>query len=97
MAVGNRGRPVCIAAIDFRVDPDQELYCEFYKACGTLTSSDIRKLARTLGIAESTIRFWKKTTTFPVTRGTAKRVIQWVKEGKPVEFRTQAQIVTSSY
>jgi len=86
-----------MAAIDLRVDPDQELYYEFYKACQTLDSSDIRKLAKTLRIAESTIRFWKKTTTFPVTRGTAKHVIQWVREGKPVEFRTQAQIADTMY
>jgi hypothetical protein len=97
MAVSARGRPVCIAALDFRHDPDQELYDEFYRACRTLSCSDIRKLARALRIDESTVRCWKKTKTFPVTRGTAKRVIKWVEEGKPIEFRTQAQIAASSY
>lgn len=97
MAVNTRGRPICMAAIDFANDPDKELYDKFYEACKTLSCSDIRKLARALDINECTIRYWRKTKTFPVTRGTARRVIQWVEEGKPVEFRTQAQIATSSY
>jgi hypothetical protein len=97
MAVSNRGRPVCMAAIDFRLDPSQELYDRFYKACRTLDRSDIRKLARALHISERTVIYWKQTTTFPVTRGTAERVIQWVNEGKPVEFKTQAQIAAAIY
>jgi hypothetical protein len=86
-----------MAAIDFRLDPSQELYDRFYKACQALDYSDIRRLARTLGIDESTIKYWKQTKTFPVTRGTAKRVIQWVNQGKPVEFKTQAQIAAAIY
>lgn len=97
MAVNTRGRPICMAAIDFRSDPDKELYEKFYEACQMLSRSDIRKLARALDVNERTILYWKETKTFPVTRGTAKRVIQWVEEGKPIEFRTQAQIAASMY
>jgi hypothetical protein len=75
-----------MAAIDFANDPDQKLYDKFYEVCATLNYSDMRKLARGLRIDESTVRYWKATKTFPVTRSTAQRVIQWVEEGKPVEF-----------
>jgi len=101
MALSNRGRPICRAAIDFSVDPDKELYDDFYRACQTMGCVDIRRLAKALGIAESTIRFWKTTKTFPVTRGTAKYVIQWVEQGKPIEFVIQTpegeQILRRSY
>lgn len=98
MAVqSNAGRPVCMADIDFSHDPDQELYDRFYEVCRTLSCTDMRKLARGLQVTLATVYFWKGGNSFPVTRGTAKWVIQWVEEGKPVKFMTQAQIATSVY
>jgi len=86
MAVNTRGRPICRAVIDFAHDPDEELYDRFYKACRTLSCSDMRKLARGLRVRLATIYFWRAGRTFPVTKGTAGFVIRWVEEGKPVEF-----------
>ena len=98
MAVSSKvGRPVCMADIDFSRDPDQELYDRFYQVCRTLSCSDMRRLARGLRVTWATVYFWKKGKNFPATRGTAKLVIQWVEEGKPVKFMTQAQIAASVY
>jgi hypothetical protein len=98
MAISSKvGRPVCIAAIDFSYDLDQELYDRFYKACRTLNCCDIPKLAKALKISERGVWYWKEGKRFPETRGTAGWVIRWVEEGKPIEFRTQAQIAASVY
>jgi hypothetical protein len=97
MAVGARGRPVCVAAIDLTHDPDQVLYEEFYRACQSLDYADMRRLAKALGLDERAVRLWKNGQTFPATRGTAWRVIQWVRQGKPIKLRTQAEIAASMY
>lgn len=98
MAVNSKaGRPICRAVIDFSHDPDQELYNRFYGVCRTLSCSDMRRLARALRVNLATVYFWKQGHTFPVTRGTAKWVIQWVEEGKPVEWVSQADIAAGMF
>jgi len=86
MAVNTRGRPICRAVIDFRDDPDQELYKRFYEVCRTLSCSDMRKLARGLRVTLSTVYFWKQGRSFPMAEGTARLVMGWVERGKPIEF-----------
>jgi len=86
MAVNTRGRPICRAVIDFAHDPDAELYDRFYKACQSLSCSDMRKLARGLDVTLATVYFWKQRHCFPVAEGTARLVIRWIEGGKPIEF-----------
>jgi len=86
MAVNTRGRPICRAVIDFAHDPDEELHERFYKACQTLTCSDMRKLARAFRISLAAVYYWKLRTYFPEREGMAVLVIRWVEQGKPIEF-----------
>lgn len=85
------GRPYHIAEIDFRHDPDQELYDRFYVACAQLCYSDTVKLSRALGVNVVTIRLWKAKRTFPARRGMAQQVIDWVAKGKPERIIKQAE------
>ena len=85
------GRPYHRADIDFRHDPDEELYERFYRACDTLRYFDTVLLSRTLGVHLVTIRLWKAHKTFPSRRGMAHQVIAWVNNGKPQLVITQAQ------
>jgi hypothetical protein len=85
------GRPYHVADIDFRHDPDQELYDRFYEACRDLSYFDTVLLGRALGVALNTIRLWKAGQTFPARRGIAQQVIDWVTRGKPEKVITQAE------
>jgi hypothetical protein len=88
------GRPYHIADIDFRHDPDQELYDRFYGACAQLHYFDTVLLSRALGVSLVTIRLWKAKQTFPARRGTAQQVITWVNNGKPERVIKQSGIAT---
>ena len=85
------GRPYHKADIDFRHDPDQDLYDRFYAACDKLHYFDTVVLSRALGVNVVTIRLWKAHKTFPARRGTAHQVIDWVKRGKPEIVVKQAE------
>lgn len=87
---GRVGRPYVVADIDMSIDPDLELYDQFYEACSELSYPDQRALARTLGFGTRTIRNWKAGITFPPRNGIASRVILWVGSGKPKRIISQA-------
>lgn len=91
------GRPCCVADIDLRHDPDQELYNQFFDACRRLDYPDVRRLARALQVGTSTVRSWRAGQHFPTTRGTAVLVIGWVDRGKPVKMITQAEMAASIF
>jgi hypothetical protein len=85
------GRPYHVADIDFRYDPDQELYDRFYAACGQLRYFDTVLLSRALGVSLVAIRLWKAGQSFPRREGTAKQVINWVDNGKPEKIIKQSK------
>ena len=92
MALGCKvGRPYHTADIDFRHDPDRELYARFYAACDKLHYFDTVMLSRALGVNVVTIRLWKAHKTFPNRRGVAHQVIDWVSRGKPERIVKQAE------
>ena len=76
------GRPRYVADIDFAHDPDQELYDRFYEACREFCYRDVMALSRGLKVTPRTIYNWKNGKTFPIVRGTALMVIDWVAGGK---------------
>ena len=84
------GRPYHIADIDFRHDPDQELYDRFFEACRGLCYFETVVLAKALRVNVRTVRRWKEGRNFPTTRGTAMLVISWVNSGKPMKIISQA-------
>ena len=89
------GRPYHVADINFRHDPDQDLYDTFYAACDQLHYFDTVLLSRALGVNIVTIRLWKAHKTFPSRRGMAYHVIDWVNRGKPEKIIKQAEITRS--
>lgn len=90
MAISDKvGRPRRIADIDFRHDPEQELYDRFYAACRTLGWSEIWELAGALQVNLSTVKYWRLGKYFPATRGMAMHVIHWVERGKPTKMVTR--------
>lgn len=91
------GRPYHVADIDFKQDPDQELYDKFYAACAQLCYFDTVVLSRALGYSVVTIRLWKAGKTFPARRGIAMQVISWVEAGKPQKTITQAEAANSIF
>lgn len=84
-----------MADINFRHDPDQDLYDRFYAACDQLHYFDTVLLSRALGVNIVTIRLWKAHKTFPSRRGTALQVIDWIDRGKPQKVITQAGLASS--
>lgn len=91
------GRPYHVADIDFSQDPDQDLYDEFYKACSELHYMDTLVLSRALGVSIVTVRLWKAGKSFPMRRGMAFLVIEWVKKGKPQKTITQAEAANTIF
>lgn len=91
------GRPYHVADIDFNSDPDQELYDDFYKACADLHYFDTVVLSRALGVSVVTVRLWKAGKTFPMRRGMAFQIIDWVNKGKPQKTITQAEAANTMF
>ena len=98
MAVSSKvGRPYHVADIDFRHDPDQELYDEFYQACRTLTYCDMRLLGKAFGVHWITVWRWKAGQVFPMRKGIARQLIDWVVNGKPQKTVTQAEAADTMF
>lgn len=97
MAVSAKvGRPYRVAVMDFRHDPEQELYDKFYKACRELTYPDMTVVGRAFGVHWITVWRWKAGQTFP-KQGIALQLIAWIEEGKPTKIVTQAEAAASMF
>jgi hypothetical protein len=94
-AKGRRGRPYCVAAIDFRRETeDERLANEFYKVCSGLNYREIMALSRVCKVTPRTVQNWKYERTLPgggngwlrLSRGARIMtwVIRWAQLGRPL-------------
>ena len=87
-----RGRPRSVADIDFKSNPAQFYYDEFYKACKPMSYREMMALARYLGIDIRTVYRWRSGESFPRNIGSMLVVLDWVREGKPIKQQTQREL-----
>ena len=87
MGIGTngRGRPRYVADIDLTDGATLFYYDKFYEACRTLCYRDCVALSRAFGISLRAVYAWRHTRNFPRHIGTALKVIDWVREGKPMK------------
>jgi len=87
-----RGRPRYVADMEYKEDPAQFYYDEFYKACRPLSYREMLALARWLDIDLRTVYRWRSGESFPRNIGTMLTVLDWVRLGKPIKQQTQKEI-----
>lgn len=87
---GKGGRP-CPVAVMYDARLDTEFYEKFYEACRAFAYRDIMAVSRRLDVSPRTVRNWKYGKTRPVDQ-IVFAVVQWVKDGKPVEMVPPEQI-----
>ena len=84
-AKGRRGRPMAVAAIDFKgyLYSRIDFYNQFYKVCSPLTYREIMALSRVLQRTPRTVQNWKYEKTAP-TEPMMRWVIRWAEIGRPL-------------
>ena len=88
--VETRGRPYFVATMPFQNHRKTELLDEFYTILATFRYREVMAVSRALGVSPRTIERWKYRETFP-RWDTALTVIEWHKQGRPVQRRLQRQ------
>jgi len=85
------GKPITVAIIGTPDDDDIDLYDNFFRVCRSLRRCDITALSHGLGITVRTVENWYYGLTFPKEKSTAKAVIAWYEQGKPVKKLLQCE------
>ena len=90
LPIETRGRPFFVATIPFQNQRTLELLDEFYAIVSTFRYREVMAVSRALNVSSRTIERWKYRETFP-RWDTAIAVIEWHKQGRPVQRRLQRQ------
>jgi hypothetical protein len=95
MASGFRGRPRCVADIEFSSAAELFYRDRFFEACDSLSYSDCVALSRAFNMSLRAVYAWRRRRNFPRHIGTALTVVDWVSAGKPIKLVGQRSIMTS--